>query len=145
MDNDLRFENISKVCFVMGELRSQLSIKDWDWEDVYKLAVQIMYDWEEDVDTRDVEERGYCLVYARRFLLEMYSDERDAVSPDHSAQDEVKCIDAIESAVRDLCGIEAFCTGNAIKYLWRWKQENGIEDLEKAQWYINRLARTGGL
>lgn len=31
-----------------------------------------------------------------------------------------------------------FCVGNAIKYLWRTDHKNGIEDLEKAKWYIER-------
>ena len=31
-----------------------------------------------------------------------------------------------------------FCLGNAIKYIWRADMKGGIEDLEKAQWYINR-------
>ena len=39
----------------------------------------------------------------------------------------------------NLQGIEAVCTANAIKYLWRWKQKNGEEDLKKAQWYIDKL------
>ena len=29
--------------------------------------------------------------------------------------------------------------GNTIKYLWRWKNKGGIEDLKKAQWYQDRL------
>ena len=59
--------------------------------------------------------------------------------PAHYTQGDVECIDAIEAAVSELSGIDAVCTGNAIKYLWRWKQKNGIEDLKKARWYINRL------
>lgn len=31
-----------------------------------------------------------------------------------------------------------FCLGNAIKYIWRADQKNGVEDLQKAVWYINR-------
>lgn len=31
-----------------------------------------------------------------------------------------------------------FCLGNAMKYLWRADLKNGIEDLEKARWYIAR-------
>lgn len=31
-----------------------------------------------------------------------------------------------------------FCLGNAIKYIWRADLKNGIEDLEKARWYIDR-------
>lgn len=59
--------------------------------------------------------------------------------PAHYTQGGIECIDAIEAAVSELSGIDAVCTGNAIKYLWRWKQKNGIEDLKKARWYINRL------
>lgn len=31
-----------------------------------------------------------------------------------------------------------FCLGNAVKYIWRADHKNGIEDLEKAIWYLNR-------
>jgi len=32
-----------------------------------------------------------------------------------------------------------FCTGNAIKYIWRADEKgNAVEDLEKAKWYIDR-------
>lgn len=59
--------------------------------------------------------------------------------PSHYTRGGIECIDAIEAAVTGLQGIEAVCTGNAIKYLWRWKQKNGVEDLKKALWYIDRL------
>lgn len=59
--------------------------------------------------------------------------------PAHYNKGRVECIDAIEVATSDLSGIEAVCTANAIKYLWRWKQKNGTEDLKKAQWYIEHL------
>lgn len=59
--------------------------------------------------------------------------------PSHYTSGKVECIDAIESAVTDLQGIEAVCTANVIKYMWRWKQKNGIEDLKKAEWYLKKL------
>ena len=59
--------------------------------------------------------------------------------PKHYTKGNVECIDALESATSDLHGIEAVCTANAIKYLWRWKQKDGVESLKKARWYINRL------
>jgi hypothetical protein len=31
-----------------------------------------------------------------------------------------------------------FNVGNAIKYLWRSDHKNGIEDLRKAAWYVDR-------
>lgn len=41
--------------------------------------------------------------------------------------------------MEDLDGVEAVCTGNILKYLWRWKKKNGLEDLKKARWYLNKL------
>lgn len=32
----------------------------------------------------------------------------------------------------------SFTLGNALKYIWRADLKNGIEDLKKAAWYINR-------
>jgi hypothetical protein len=32
-----------------------------------------------------------------------------------------------------------FHEGNVIKYVSRWKQKNGLDDLRKAKWYIERL------
>ncbi|WP_212758630.1 DUF3310 domain-containing protein [Paenibacillus sinopodophylli] len=43
--------------------------------------------------------------------------------PVHYTSGNIECIDAIESAISNLSGIEAACTANAIKYLWRWKQK----------------------
>lgn len=37
-----------------------------------------------------------------------------------------------------ICEHENFNIGNAIKYLWRTEQKNGVEDLRKSIWYINR-------
>lgn len=61
--------------------------------------------------------------------------------PAHYCQGGIECIDAIEAATTNLTGIEAVCTANVIKYIWRWKQKNGAQDLQKAQWYLNRLLK----
>ena len=60
-------------------------------------------------------------------------------TPPHYSFGNIECIEAIEEVVKGLVGMEAMCTGNAIKYLWRWKHKNGVEDLKKAKWYIERL------
>jgi hypothetical protein len=33
----------------------------------------------------------------------------------------------------------AYCWQNAFKYLWRWPYKNGLEDLKKCRWYLDRL------
>lgn len=53
----------------------------------------------------------------------------------------VECIDCIESAVSGLDGFHGFCAGNAIKYIFRFSHKNGVEDLRKAEWYIDRLIK----
>lgn len=42
------------------------------------------------------------------------------------------CIGALEAATAGLTGIEAVCTANTIKDLWRWKHKNDAADLQKA-------------
>jgi len=62
--------------------------------------------------------------------------------PQHYNSGKVECIDAIESAVVNKQGFEATCVANVIKYLWRYEQKNGVEDVKKAQWYLNKLIDT---
>lgn len=61
--------------------------------------------------------------------------------PSHYNQGGIECIDCIKSAIVGKVGIEAFCVGNAIKYLFRYEEKNGIEDVKKARWYIDRLIK----
>lgn len=51
----------------------------------------------------------------------------------------METIDVIAGATADASGFEGYCLGNAIKYLTRYKKKNGLEDLYKARWYINKL------
>lgn len=62
--------------------------------------------------------------------------------PSHYQGNGVECIDCIESAVSGLDGFHAFCAGNAIKYIFRFSHKNGVEDLRKAEWYIDRLIKS---
>lgn len=68
---------------------------------------------------------------------------RGADQVDHPAYyntGSVECIDAIEAVLEGhLSGMEAFLTGQIIKYVWRWKNKGGQQDLEKAAWYLRRL------
>lgn len=51
----------------------------------------------------------------------------------------IEVIDVIEAFTEDLRGIEATDTGNVIKYMCRWPDKNGLEDLKKARWYLDHL------
>jgi hypothetical protein len=58
-------------------------------------------------------------------------------SPKHYNQTEIECIEAIEAATDS--GFEYYLQGNVIKYLWRYRYKNGVEDLKKARWYLEKL------
>lgn len=52
-------------------------------------------------------------------------------SPKHYKQvPGIECIEVTEHF--------GFLRGNAIKYLWRADHKNGLEDLRKAVWYVQR-------
>ena len=53
----------------------------------------------------------------------------------------LETIEVIEAFTDGLEGIEAVCTANIIKYICRWKKKNGLQDLKKAQWYLNKLIK----
>lgn len=60
--------------------------------------------------------------------------------PAHYTSGGIECIDAMQAAFGDEA-VKDFCLCNAFKYLWRHRNKNGVEDLKKARWYLNRLIR----
>lgn len=63
-------------------------------------------------------------------------------NPAHYQSDSgLETIDVIEAFTADLVGYEAVETGNVLKYMCRWKRKNGLEDLKKARWYLDRLIK----
>jgi hypothetical protein len=67
------------------------------------------------------------------------SEKRDPVNPQHYKNGKIDCIDALEAATVGKTGIEAVCTANVIKYLWRYEDKNGLIDCKKAAWYLDKL------
>ena len=79
---------------------------------------------------------------------EFFSAERknstmnDSVNhPAHYTAGGVECIDAIRAAVVNKPPYEAWLTGQIIKYVWRYNFKNGLEDLKKAGFYLDRLIK----
>ena len=64
-------------------------------------------------------------------------------APQHYRQGSVEAIDAIKSALEDP-GFTDYCIGNCMKYAYRWRHKNGIEDLRKAAWYLNEAIKNQG-
>ena len=57
--------------------------------------------------------------------------------PAHYETGKFECIDVM----KETQGIEAtmdFCVCNALKYIYRHRNKNGIEDIKKADWYLKK-------
>lgn len=59
-------------------------------------------------------------------------------SPNHYTSGDIECIDAIRASMSKE-EFSSYCKGNVIKYVWRYKRKNGIEDLKKANVYLSWL------
>ena len=63
----------------------------------------------------------------------------DAVQhPSHYTQGGIECIDAIRASMT-ADGFCDYCKGNIIKYIWRWRDKGGVDDLRKASVYLDCL------
>lgn len=62
-------------------------------------------------------------------------------NPPHYGQGKIEAIDYIEDFLtkEEFIG---YLRGNIAKYMHRWRYKNGIEDLYKAKWYLERLIQT---
>lgn len=92
------------------------------------------YNWYKELDLAACEN-------AENECCDVKSNADMVNHPSHYTQGGIECIDALKAATVSKTGIEAVCTANAIKYLWRYEEKNGIEDVKKAKWYIDRLIK----
>jgi hypothetical protein len=67
--------------------------------------------------------------------------EHDSVNyPAHYNKGNIRCIDYVKDLLTEE-GYIGYLQGNIAKYLHRWRDKNGLEDLKKAQWYTAELVR----
>ena len=57
----------------------------------------------------------------------------DIISPDYYKRGNIEVTDFIIDQSM------SFLEGNIVKYLVRYKEKSGIEDLRKARWYLEKL------
>ena len=58
--------------------------------------------------------------------------------PEHYRQGGLECIEAIEASMSRE-EFQGYLKGNIEKYVWRYRYKNGVQDLHKARWYLDRL------
>ena len=67
-----------------------------------------------------------------------YAPDPDPVNaPSHYRVAEIEAIDYISGQLGS--GVKNYLEGNILKYMHRWRYKNGVEDLRKAKWYLDKL------
>lgn len=121
-------------CFDIFDLPNYYTYNLYGWTESLTDKARVLY---------DAKTMVYSLILpdANRRYDGTKPDPSDMVNhPNHyKSETGIECIDAIEAATFDLKGIEAVDTANVLKYIWRWKRKNGLEDLKKARWYLDNL------
>ncbi len=68
---------------------------------------------------------------------EAYGNVDMVNKPPHYNQAGIECLDAIKAQTGD--GFQYYLQGNIAKYLWRYRDKGGVQDLQKADYYLKRL------
>lgn len=90
----------------------------------------------------DYNEIDKMLIESGMEYLNDYYDDRMVNHPDHyQSESGIEVIDVIKAFTESLNGVEAFDTGNVIKYICRWDSKGGVQDLKKAAWYLDHLIK----
>lgn len=125
------FATINDICELAG-VAPMYIYSNYGWSSIDSALVK---------KTRD----GYYIDLPKPVLLDKTFGERvqkpDMVNhpPHYQSETGMEVIDVIEAFTFDLKGIEAVCTANVLKYICRWHNKNGVQDLKKAKWYLERL------
>ena len=105
-------------------------------------------DWDALKADRYHDNRGYDIKDAECTLVKPlpevpegnfeWTPEPDPVNaPSHYRVAEIEAIDYISGQLGS--GVKNYLEGNILKYMHRWRYKNGVEDLRKARWYLDKL------
>lgn len=107
---------------------------------LYYVVYDCYFDLDEEPD-KDISEnvRDFGIIHKELGLpWDKPIKEKDPTNPSYYKDSPIECIEAIELMLGKT-GAMHFCIGNALKYIWRWRNKNGKEDLDKAEWYLKRV------
>lgn len=100
----------------------------WGWE----LMITDKIAKPEYSESKEFEKIGEFLAMGLDYAL------NDAINPSHYKDScSLECIEAMEMAYGKYW-VYVFCITNAWKYIWRYKNKNGEQDIKKARWYVDK-------
>jgi hypothetical protein len=65
-------------------------------------------------------------------------ETKDNINPEHYKSKSKETIERLQDNLTQ-GEFKGYLKGNILKYLDRYEHKNGVEDLSKAQWYLNKL------
>lgn len=129
----VKSDSIVDVRFRAGEEEKANPAHHWHWKHDGSHSDIIAYRLHRDINSRANDDR------LEQDLNECIGQDVDVVNhPPHYTQGGIECIDAIKAALGEE-QYEGYLRGACIKYLWRYEEKNGLEDVKKAKWYLNKL------
>src|SRR6056297_365390 len=132
-EDNFMYGNSSTTSVRQASWENQL-LDDYDQE--YAPGQRVCIDDASMMDWDKVAEEKREL---RDWQLKLDRDDK-VNSPSHYRSGNIECIEAIEEALTDE-ELRGYFKGNCLKYLWREQYKNQLEDLKKAQFYLNRLIK----
>ena len=82
----------------------------------------------------DDSDKGEC-----KTIFKEVKNSDNVNHPSHYNQGGIETIEVIKSST--VKGFEGYLVCNIIKYVSRYKHKNGLEDILKSKWYLNRLIK----
>ena len=94
----------------------------------------------------DVEKHKELKELAKKIITTDIIEHKDTenndniISPKHYASDKgFEVFDVQEAFIHELKGMSASYWCNIVKYILRFQKKNGVEDLKKAKYYLEKL------
>lgn len=162
--DDNVYSMLTAYCPCCGDIHSNFAINNFDYNkfiekmkksnDIYKSDTDAVKKSHNKYNEKDNSPKTISLKEVHKATNKYLFDdvERTTLPTDYKSVDKmvshpshyqskngIEVIDVIEAFTDGLEGIEAVCAGNAIKYLCRWNKKNGVQDLEKSIWYVQKL------
>jgi len=106
-----------------------------EWNRASAKVAKMARDEEKEMELRE----AYTDTYGQHYDLRTPDMDEMVEKPPHYNYGSIECIEAIEESMTPEA-FRGYLKGNALKYLWRYERKgNALQDLKKAQWYLDRL------
>lgn len=103
------------------------------WADTFEIAESIAEEMDKKEGVKMTTERN-----TKEY--EQIKGKDNVKSPSHYVSDKgFEVFDVQEAYIHDLKGMSASYWCNVVKYILRFQMKNGVEDLKKAKYYLDKL------